>query len=72
VRRHHENLRPLALGSRSDVLPDQFQAAQLRHDVVDDEHVEPALRQQTLRLPRAARVDDVVAVVAQRPPERLQ
>ena len=72
VRRHHQNLRPLAFRRRADVLADQIEAAHLRHHVVDDEDVEAALREQPLRLPRARRLDDVVAVVAQRAAERLQ
>ena len=72
VRRHHEDLRPLAFGRRADVLADQIEAAQLRHDVVDDEHVERALREQPLRLARAGGVDDLVAGVAQRAAQRLE
>ncbi len=68
---HHQNLRPLAFGRRADQLADQLQAAKLRHDVVDDQHVERALGEQALGLPRARRLHHVVSGGAQRAAERL-
>ena len=72
VRGHHQDLGPLALGRRADVLADQVEAAQLRHDVVDDEEVERPLGQQPLASRGLRRLDHLVAGVAQRPAERLE
>ncbi len=50
----------------------EIEAAQLRHHVVDDQHVEGTLAEEALRLARACRLDDDVAGVAKRAAERLQ
>ena len=72
VRGHHQDLRTFTFGRGGDELADQLQAAQLRHHVVDDHHVEGALAEQPLRLTRARRLDDGVARIAQRAAECLQ
>jgi hypothetical protein len=72
VRRHHQNLRPLAFGRRGDELANELEAAQFRHHVVDDQHVDGALAEQPLRLARAGGLDHRVAGVPQRAPQRLQ
>ena len=40
MRRHHEDLRTLALRRRGDVLADEIEPADLGHHVVHDQHVE--------------------------------
>jgi hypothetical protein len=72
VRRHHQHLRTLAFGCGGDVLADQVDAAQLRHDVVHHHHVEGLHPEQPLRLARVRGLAHLVAGVAQRPAERLQ
>ena len=70
--RHHQDLRAFALGRRRDILADEIEAAQLGHHVVDDEHVDGPLAQQTAGLAGTGRLDDLVAGVAQRAPQRLE
>ena len=72
MRRHHQDLWSLAFGRGRDELANQVEAVQLRHHVVDDEHVERTLGEQPLRVPRAGGFHDDVAGVAQRTTERLQ
>ncbi len=70
VRRHHDDLRAIgvAVGRQA---PDQLEAGRARHQVVDDEQIEAAAPEELARLVRAARLGDVVALGAQRAPERL-
>ncbi len=49
---HHQDLRSFVLWRGRDVLANQVQAVQLRHDVVDEDDVERPFRQQALRLSR--------------------
>src|SRR5262245_52699903 len=87
MRRHHQNLRTFAVDGRlaggsidsararprrPHVLPDQIESRQLRHDVVDEEHVEVSLGEQPLCLARRPRFGDGVARVPQRPSERFE
>src|SRR4030095_3472869 len=53
-------------------LANEIQPADLGHDVVDDQDVERALAEQTLRLPRGGRLDHAVAGVPQGPAQRPQ
>ena len=66
VRRHHEDLRPLAVARSARDLPNEVEAAQLGHQVVDDQQVERPIAEQLQRLSRAAGGRDVVSFVAQR------
>ena len=72
VRRHHQDLRPLASGVEADELADQVEAGQLRHQVVDDQQVERPLAEQPLRLARAAGRDDLVAASRSARPSALR
>ena len=65
VRRHHKNLRPLAVLTGAGELPDQLEARHSRHDVVHDQQVEQALAEKPLRFARSRRRDDLVPVFAQ-------
>ena len=53
-----------------DELADEIEAGQVRHDVVDDQHVERPLGQQPLRRPAAGGLHHVVAVLPQRAAQR--
>ena len=51
VRRHHQDLRPFASRASSrDELADQIEAGRVRHQVVDDQHVDAALGEQRAAL----------------------
>ncbi len=65
VRRHHHDLRTLGGAGRVQ-LANEIQPRELGHQVVDDQQVEHALRQQPLRLPRARGRMHFVPVLAQR------
>ena len=71
MRRHHDDLRPLGGAGRVQ-LADQIEPGQLRHQVVDDQQVEHALREQPLRFARARRGDDLVPIFAQRLGQRVE
>ncbi len=62
VCRHHHDLRLFGRGHAAQV-PDQIEARQIGHQVVDDQQVEHARRQQPLRFPRAAGGHDLVTFV---------
>ena len=67
-----QDLRPLGRRRRGHELANQIEAAQLGHQVVDDEHVERSARaEQPLRLARARRGHHLVAFVAQRLRQRV-
>jgi hypothetical protein len=65
VRGHHDDLRPLRRRLRRQ-LANEVEPGQLRHQVVDHEQVEHALRQEPLRLARAGGRHHFVAFAAQR------
>jgi len=72
VGRHHDDLRALAFGRRRDVLANEVEAAQLRHDVVDDQQVERAFGQEPLRLAGIRRFHDRMARVPKGASEGLE
>ncbi len=71
VRGHHDDLRPLDRGRRVE-LADQIEAGDVRHQIVDDEQIEHALREEPLRLARARRGRDLVPFGAQRLRQRVE
>ena len=71
VGRHHDDLRALTLGGLGEV-PDELEAGAPGHAVVHDQEVEAALEEPLRRLVGASRGDDLVPVVAQGPPQRLE
>ena len=70
VRRHHQNLRTLGFRRCGDELPDEIEACRVRHQVVDDQHVDAPLGQRALRLANAAGLEHVVPLAAQRLAQR--
>ena len=71
VRGHHDDLRPLGRAGGVQ-LTDKIQPRQLGHEVVDDQQVEHALREQPLRFARARGRMDFVPVLAQRLGQRVE
>ena len=72
VRRHHHDLRPLALRRGADDLANQIQARDVGHQVVEDDEIEVLRRQQLPRRLPAGGLGHPVPVGAERASERLQ
>ena len=72
VRRHHQDLRAIAFRGRRHQFPDQIGAGEVRHQVVDHQHVEQALAEQALRLARAAGRHHFVSLASQRRRQGVQ
>ena len=72
MRGHHHDLRPLGRRHRLRQLADQLEPGHAGHQVVDDEQVEAALTEVTLRIAHARGLDDLVPFVAQRAAEPLE
>jgi len=63
VRRHQHHLGPLALRHLLHELPDEIEAREVGHHVVDDDRVERPLGQEALRGEPAGGFGDVVALL---------
>jgi hypothetical protein len=72
VRGHHHDLRPLRWRHRLRQVADQLEPRHPRHQVVDDEQIEAALPEMTLRVVDACRFNDLVPLVSQGAAETLQ
>ena len=66
VRRHHENLRTVALRNGRRKFPDQVKAGHLRHQVVDHQNVKRLLGDETPGLARARGCHHLMPLVTQR------
>jgi hypothetical protein len=71
VRRHHEDLRPIAGPREVHDLADELDAGELGHQVVGDQQVERPLADEPQRLARASGRGDLMPLVAQRLDEGL-
>jgi hypothetical protein len=71
VRRHHENLRPVAGGGVGDDFADELHAGELGHQVVGNQQIVRALADESQRLPRAAGGGDFMSFVTERLGQRL-